>query len=171
MVYLLDYWEGEELHIKLDGETVKKYEFKSKTDHFINFCGNFTYDKNERFSIEYHHVDPYTTLELSIVSPNGNLFNDISRSFGLSEISLDLLVQCQVNSIRIDQTSCQCVPGFYKKQRINCLKLGYNNNFCFDCITCPTFCELCESEQQCTKCIKGLTLINGACTAPDGKKH
>ena len=167
VIYFLDNWEEEELHVKIDDQIVQRFKSNSKSDHNIDFCGNFTYDKNERFSIEFPHIKPFLTIELIPYSSDGK-FKNISRSYGITEISMDLIIQCQMNSRRINETSCECVEGYYKKERVPCSKLGFENNFCFDCISCPAFCEKCETELNCTRCKDGLLNFEGSCKAPDG---
>lgn len=168
VIYFLDYWEGEELYLKIDDQIVQSFQSKSKSDHILDFCGNFTYDKNDRFSIEFLHIKRELTIELVPFLNESIVFENISRSYGISEISLDLIAECQINSKRINETSCECLNGYYKKNRDPCFKLGFEKNFCFDCLACPVFCKTCENELSCMVCREGLSNINGLCITPNG---
>ena len=164
----MDFWDGEELHLKIDDKPIYKFYPKTRTENFLDLGGNFTYDRKERFSILFRHVDPYLKFEL--VPYSSTVFNQLERSFGIRQLILDLQVQCQANSERINTTSCACNIGFYKKERVPCLKKGYQNNFCFDCVVCPLFCKVCEAPNKCIQCISGMENNAGKCDAPNGKK-
>jgi hypothetical protein len=166
-LFLIDFWDGQSLLLKINSELIKNITLNTRSDHYYDLCGNFTYDSYERISVLIPHVEPYLVIE--IVSDMNGIPEGPERSWGIRDLSIELMVQCQYNTRRVNSTACECETGFYTKIRENCPKTGYENNFCFDCAVCPKFCKLCSGANTCSECDQGFTLVDGNCQTPDGK--
>ncbi len=164
-IFFIDSWEGQKLHLKYNGITLWTFQPENRVKHYYNLCGNFTYDDYQHFSIQFRHIEPYLTIELS-----PELSEPLSEgSWGIRKFSIDLNAQCQSKSVKLTTTRCDCLSGFLKKSRDQCSKTLYKSNYCFDCLTCPARCLKCTDVDECSQCLPGFVLVRGKCDSPDCK--
>jgi hypothetical protein len=167
-LFLFDFWDGESLLIYLDDVLVKKITPNSRTDHFVDICGNYTYDHVEVISMDLRQINK--TLTLKIVQALNNVEQKASRSWGIDRFKLSLYTQCQINSELIDLNTCRCRKGFFRARRENTEKKGYNGNFNYECRPCPyPSLDCTETEGRPLKCIEGYKLHGDRCILSNGK--
>ncbi len=167
-VFLIDHWSGESLLIFVDGVLAKNLTFNSSSQHFMDLCGNETYDRIESISMEFRHLRHQ--LNLTIAQDLRSTPQVASRSWGLNKFKMVLKVQCQSNSKLINNTYCECEEGYYRWSR-GAVTLGFGSNFNYECRICPYPSVLCLNETHHLSCLPRFKLDEEKyyCELPHGK--
>jgi hypothetical protein len=167
-IFFIDFWDGESLLIMVDEKVVKTITPNVRTNHYTNICGNYTYDSIESFSHEFEHIRP--SLNLTLTTELNGVTQRPARSWGIRDFKMNLRVQCQSNSVRINNTYCECKMGYFRSQKKNLEKLGYHGNFNFECKVCPYPSKLCLASDHALECLAGFSLRDGVCLLPNGNQ-
>ena len=166
-IYFIDFWDGESLKILVDNNLLKIITPNARTNHYTDICGNYTYDFISSESFEFDHIKP--SLNLTLSTQLNGVIQKPMRSWGIRNFKMSFRVQCQLNSVRVNSSYCECKDGFFRNRRTNVIKDGYEGNFNFDCSVCPYPSVKCTTANQATKCLEGFLLKKGLCVLPNGK--
>ncbi len=168
-LYVLGDWQREPLLLQIDDQSpIQLLAPYSKHDHTLEkWCGFAGFKDNiVRINRGFNHTTEKLTFK---IFEQGASSSD-KKSWGLSDISVKLVVQCPANSVQNNQGLCTCKSGFYSIPQQPCP--SKRNDICQKCLPCNGYCREClleNSKVSCKRCSEGFTLENGACVVKEGK--
>jgi hypothetical protein len=174
-LFIFDLWRGESLEITFDkcSHLLMDEIYESNNYPRSNICGSIgeLYDRVIRVSTRLKSLEKLSNLSLQDFPIITDEFSS-SRNWGIFGLNIKVGLKCQENAVKVRDKFCQCVNGFFQRKIDGCVKKGFNESFCYECVPCPQFCDSCLDSLTCIKCQAKFMLVpegeKAYCEAPEG---